>query len=180
MSAVRGGFTAARKIGSGKDNKSLSEYAIASGYSSALAVGDAVKLHTDGTIIKGVNSANNIGVLLGVEYTDANGQKNVTSYWPASQTATEIKAYVLDDPDATFHLKADAAVTSVIPGDLYALTLTAPSAVLKRSAQIAAVGAGTVAAGSSAVKVIQVVDSDNRVLEVVLSNHGFRDDGVST
>ncbi len=137
MVHLKGGFTPARKLGSGPDNKGVSPYKIASGYATALGVGDLVKLTTDGTLIKGANSAGNLGVLQSVEYTDSSGNIHIDKYWPASTTATAINCLVQDDPTATFLIKFDGPVPDAIcfPGSLWALNLTAPTAATGRSNQ---------------------------------------------
>lgn len=138
--APRKGANPARKKGSAPDNGGLSEYNIASGYATALAAGDIVQTTTDGTIIRAENNASSLGSLHGVEYVDADGNIRITKYWPASQTSTATpKALVLDDPDATFHMLADGPVTIVLPGDIYAVNLTAPDQSTGRSTQTVAV-----------------------------------------
>jgi hypothetical protein len=176
MVAPRLGLTPARKVGSAPDNKALTPYTIASGYGTALGAGEPVKL-SSGTIVRATNGADAIGVLYGVHYTDSQGQVKMEKYWPASTVATNIVALVLDDPFATFTAKSNAAVTSVVAGQIYAVTTTAPSAALGRSAILVDVTGGTVAAGSGMVKVVKVIDADERILEVVLVNHSLRDDG---
>jgi hypothetical protein len=177
MVAPRLGLVSARKVGSAPDNKGMNSYTIATGYATALAAGEPVKLHTDGTLIRGTNGADAIGVLQTVKYVDSQGNVKYTTYWPASTTATEIECLVIDDPNATFTAKANAAVTSVVPGEIYAVTTTAPDAALRRSAILVDVSGGTVAAGAGMVKVIKVISADDRILEVVLVNHSLRDDG---
>lgn len=173
--APKKGLNPARKVGSGPDNKGLSSYAIASGYSTLISTGDPVRLTTDGTIIKGTNAAGNIGVFAGVSYTNSLGEVKFSQFWPASTVATNIEALVIDDPFATFQAVADAAVGSVATGALYPLTLTAGTN--GQSNAVVNVSGGVVTIGSSAVKVIKVLDVDNRVLEVVLSSSALRDNG---
>lgn len=133
-SAPKTGLTPARKVGSAPDNKALSAYTIASGYATALGSGDPVKLHTDGTLVKATNGADAIGVFYGVTYTDSQGEIHITGYWPASQTATNIEALVLDDPNATFVVKGDGPIPLVQVGDIFAVDVTtAADAATKRS-----------------------------------------------
>lgn len=127
------GLKAARKVGSAPDNMGLTAYAIASGYATALGKGDPVKLTTDGTLIKATNGADAIGVLEGVNYVDSTGNVKFGKYWPASTVATQIEALVLDDPNRTFHVKAEGAIPLVQPGDIFALNLTAADAGTGRS-----------------------------------------------
>lgn len=128
------GLTPGRKVGSAPDNKALSEYSIASGYATALGLGDPVKLTTDGTIVRATNDSDDaIGVFMGVSYTDAEGTPQFKKMWTASTVATDIKALVVDDPMATFTAKAEGPIPLVQKGDIFALNLTAPDSTTGRS-----------------------------------------------
>ena len=133
--APRKGFNKARKVGSAPDGMGLTPYAIATGYATALGVGDPVQLTSDGTIIQAANNVGNLGVFQGVTYTDSAGDVHITKYWPASQAATNIEALVSDDPLATYHVKADGPIPAAVvyPGLMYAMNLTAPSSSTGRS-----------------------------------------------
>ncbi len=122
--APRTGLTKMRNVGSAPESAGLTEYTIASGYSTALGVGDPVKLTTDGSIIKATNGADAIGVFMGVSYINSSGEPKITKYWPASATGTDIKALVLDDPKATFTVKGDGPIPLVQVGDIFACDLT--------------------------------------------------------
>lgn len=128
------GLTPARTVGSGPDNQGLNSYAIASGYSTGLGLGDPVKLTTDGTIIKATNdTADSIGVFMGVKYTDANGDPQFKKNWVASTTGTDIEALVDDNPFRTFTAKAEGPIPLVQKGDIFALNLTDPDTNTGRS-----------------------------------------------
>lgn len=170
------GLTPYRMAGSAANTHGLTPYAIASGYSTAIGKGDPVKLHTDGTIIKATNGADAIGVFMGVRYVASDGSIQFKKMWTASTTGTDIEALVLDHPQATFLAKGSAAITNVIVGDIYALTLTAADAYTGVSGAVVDVST-TVAANAGLVKVVSKVDADTRALEVVLVNHSLRDDG---
>ena len=132
--APREGFNLARSVGSGPMNGGLTEYNIASAYGTALGVGDLVKL-TSGNVVVGANSAGNLGVLQGVQYTDSQGNIHITKYWPASTVAADAKALVMDHPLNTYHVKADGAIPPAVfyPGLMFALNLSAPDADTGRS-----------------------------------------------
>lgn len=150
--APRKGLVPARKVGSAPDNKALSPYAIASGYATSLALGDPVKIHTDGTIVKATNGADAIGVFHGVKYVDSAGNIKIEKAWVASTTATDIEALVLDDPMATFHVKGEGAIPLVQVGDIFALNLNAADTTIGRStvtAKVLAEVTGTVALPAS-------------------------------
>ena len=135
--APRLGLNPCKTVGSGPNNGGLTEYAIASGYGTALGVGDLVKLTTDGSVIQGTNAVNQLGVFAGCTYADSTGRLQIQKYWPASQTSTNPAptCLVMDYPEATFNAVCagtiDTALT--IPGALYALNLTAPNSSTGRS-----------------------------------------------
>ena len=136
--APRKGFNLARRVGSTSTCGGLNSYKIASGYTTALGVGDSVKFTTDGTIIKGANSAGNVGVLNAVKYVDSTGQIVFDKYWPASTVATDIEALVIDDPLQTYNVLANNSIpeTEVFQGQMYAMTLTAPDVKTGRSTML--------------------------------------------
>jgi hypothetical protein len=89
-------------------------YTIASGHTTAIYQGDMViplaagniDRHTAGT------STAIVGVFNGCFYTDPTTQKpTYRNYYPGSIAASDITAFVVDDPDAVFLIDADAAFT---------------------------------------------------------------------
>ena len=92
-------------------------YTIATGYATAIYKGQPVILNTNGTITAGTAAADILGVFAGCEYVDANGKPTVSNNWPASQTATNIKAYVWDDPLTEYSVQADGSVAQTAIGD---------------------------------------------------------------
>jgi hypothetical protein len=137
--APREGLNPARKVGSAPDNKALTEYDIASGYATALGTGDPVKL-SSGTIVVATNGADALGSFHGCFYIASDGRPAYQKYWPAAQTSTvQPTALVLDDPAATFHVKADGTVAQVKVGNIYAMNLTAPDSATGRSTMTAKV-----------------------------------------
>lgn len=86
-------------------------YTIASGLGTNIFAGDPVKLHTDGVIQLGtsggtragtVTTVKLLGIFAGVEYIDATGKPTVSNFWPSGTSATNIIAYVYDDPETLF------------------------------------------------------------------------------
>lgn len=99
---------------------STNEYTIASGYVANIFSGDPVQLVAGGTIeVCAAAGADAIGVFSGVTYVNASGEQVFSKYWPASTTATEIKALVFDDPFIIFAIQSDA--TGVALGDIGAM-----------------------------------------------------------
>lgn len=70
----------------------------------AIFYGDVVKLSSAGTLEKdvGTNAATPVGVFLGCSYTDATFGKTFRQYYPGGVSASDIVAYVQDDPDALY------------------------------------------------------------------------------
>ena len=63
-----------------------------------------------------------VGVFVGCTYTDPNLNIPVwKQYWPASTSATDAYAYVVDDPDVVMQIQADGAVAQSALGDNIAL-----------------------------------------------------------
>jgi hypothetical protein len=90
---------------------------IASAYATSIFNGDVVKLVADGTLEKdtGTTAATPVGVFLGCSYTDTDIGFIQRNYFPADTVASDIVAYVCDDPDAVFKV-AVVSGTTVIAG----------------------------------------------------------------
>ncbi len=131
--APRKGFNPARTAGSGPENGGLTAYTIATGYATAIGIGDPVKLETDGTLIQATNdTAAAIGVFNGCSYKNSLGEIRY-GYWPAAQAGTEIVALVRDLPQASYHVVADGPIPLAKQGDIFAMNLTAASSATGRS-----------------------------------------------
>ena len=94
-------------------------YTIASGYASAIFQGEMVEPLGTGNIQRhGPNTSDAVvGVFNGCFYTDPTTQKpTYSNYYPGGIAASDITAFIVDDPDAVFLMDADAAFTRA---DLY-------------------------------------------------------------
>lgn len=89
-------------------------YTVATGYAANIFMGDPVKLvdagtielaTSDGTRTGTVDGILCLGVMAGVEYTDSLGKPCVSNFWPTGTTATNIVAYVFDDPETLFDVQ---------------------------------------------------------------------------
>lgn len=89
-------------------------YTIGTGYATAIGYGDPVALNTDGTLNIGTAGSDVIGVFAGVQYTDATGKPTFSKNWPAGQVATNIIAYVYDDPDNVYEVQVGATGTGYV------------------------------------------------------------------
>lgn len=95
-------------------------YAIAAGYNTTLFKNQMVTLNTNGTVVTAAAAADFLGVLAGVEFTDASGKPNLQNYWPANQTlfpGSIAYAYVWDDPSIVFRAQANGPVVQAAIGD---------------------------------------------------------------
>ena len=86
-------------------------YTIASNYATAIYQGDMVEPLASGNIQKhGANTSDAVvGVFNGCFYTDPTTQKpTYSNFYPGSIVASDITAFIVDDPDAVFLMDADA------------------------------------------------------------------------
>lgn len=88
---------------------------IASGSATAIYFGDVVELNDGGTLSKEVGTAvaTPVGVFLGVSYTDATFGKTFRQYYPGAVTASDILAYVQDNPDALYKVAVVSSGTTI-------------------------------------------------------------------
>jgi hypothetical protein len=93
------------------------KYTIASGYAANIFKGSPVILNTNGTVVVGTAAADLLGVFAGCEYTDNTGKRNVSPFWPTGQVATDIVAYVYDDPDIVYEIQSNGSIPQAAVGD---------------------------------------------------------------
>jgi hypothetical protein len=93
---------------------------IASGSGTSIFYGDVVRLNTGGTLSKVSTTAtatDAVGIFLGCQFTNPSTKQLLQQqYYPASTVASDIQAFVLDDPDALFKVAVTAAGTSTMSG----------------------------------------------------------------
>ena len=79
------------------------QIAIASNYNTAIFAGDLVQVVTGGTLEKftGTTTGSPVGVFMGVQYVNAQGQTVQAQYYPGTSVSNAV-AYVVDDPVAAF------------------------------------------------------------------------------
>ena len=91
-------------------------YTIASGYAQNVFQGDPVKLVDTGVVQLGTSDGTRsgttdgillLGIFAGCQYIDALGVPTVSPYWPSGIAATEITAWVYDDPEILFAVQYD-------------------------------------------------------------------------
>ena len=107
------GLRAARQLDGSPYNGAQNRYRILKNYATALYQGDLVKTSLNGTIQRaGATDNPVVGVFNGVFYTDPTTSKPTwKNYYPASISANDIMAQVIDGPDVVFEINADATFT---------------------------------------------------------------------
>jgi len=134
---------------------------IASNYGTAIFYGDFVKTVAAGTIEKdtGTTSLTPVGVFMGCSYTDpTTKQPTYSQYYPASTVASDIKAYVLDDPYVLLKMQGDASLAQTAIGNNVSIVQTAGSTSIGRSKN--AVDSSTIVATTATLplRIIDFVD----------------------
>ena len=106
------GLRPSRMMGGAPYTGGQSRYRIASNLSGAIFQGDLVKQVTGGGIERAAASSTVpvVGVFNGCQYTDpTTGEQVFKNYYPGSIAASDIIAFVIDDPSVVFEVQADAA-----------------------------------------------------------------------
>ena len=111
---------------------------IASGYGTAIFYGDFVKLVAAGTVEKAAVTtavvAGTVGIFVGCSYTDpSTNQLTFNQQFPASTAASDIMAYVVDDPKLVFKMQGDEAIAQTGLGNNVSAVSTAGSTTIGRS-----------------------------------------------
>ena len=110
------GLKAIGKVGQNRDNQGLSEYDIAAS-ASAIYQNDPVEMAATGTITVAAATDTLLGSLNGVFFTDASTSKpTFANHLKGSNTATDIKGFVSDDPYERFEIQSDDATAAADVG----------------------------------------------------------------
>ena len=108
------------KVGQNRDNQGLSEYDI-SASASAIYFQDPVKMAATGAIVVAGAGGAILGSLGGIFFTDANTSKpTFANHLDASNTATDIKGFVSDDPYERFEIQSNNTGASNV-NDVFAV-----------------------------------------------------------
>ena len=159
-------------------------YTIASGYATAIYQGDLVQPTTAGNIERHTANTSDavVGVFNGCFYTDPTTSKpTYKNYYPGSISASDITAFVVDDPDAVFLIDADEAFTRANLFANYSVTNT--TGVTQTG--ISKVQLDVSATGTAATFVVQAIDisqdpdnsdtaTSNANILVRINNHFYR------
>jgi len=142
---------------------------IASGYAANIFYGDVVKLVSSGTLEKdtGTSTATPVGVFLGCSYTDPVFGKTFRQYYPTGTVATDIVAYVCDDPDALFKVAVVSSGTTIGTVDRTAVgnnaTLVQNAGNTKTGNSGVAISNSTATTNTLPVRIIDVVPETSPV-----------------
>ena len=104
------GLRPSRMMGGAPFSGGQSRYRIASGYSTKIFQGDLVKQVTGGGIERAAASSTVpvVGVFNGVQYTDpTTGEQVFANHYPGSISASDIIAFIVDDPNVVFEVQSD-------------------------------------------------------------------------
>ena len=173
-----------RPVKSSTSSQRQNRYRIASGYNTNIFQGDLVTVATNGTVVR-VAAGDNalcLGVFNGCQYTDPTTSETVFSnFYPASTNASDIIAFIIDDPDVVFEVQADAAFPIAdLFGNFDIVYTTAGSTATGISgAELKVADGGT--ATTLSIKAIDIsedpdnddVSSANTNVYVVIQNHVF-------
>ena len=90
---------------------------IASGSGTSIFVGDVVRLNTGGTLsrVSTTDSATDaVGIFMGCQFTNPTTKQLLQQqYYPASTVASDIVAYVCDDPDTYFKVAVLSGASTI-------------------------------------------------------------------
>ena len=106
------GMRPVRMVGGAPYTGGQSRYRIAANYGTAIFQGDMVAQVTGGTVEVHADGGTVpiVGVFNGCMYTDPTTSEQVFSnFYPASTNASDIIAFIIDDPMVVFEIQADAA-----------------------------------------------------------------------
>lgn len=138
------------------------KYTIASTYGTAIYKGDLVKVHTDGTLNIGDGTSAALGVFAGCEYVDTNGKPTESPYWPASTSATNIVAYVYDDPQTVYKVAVGANASDYVQASVgQQANINVAAGNANNGVSGSSITAALVAAGTAAqVRIIGAVNGE--------------------
>ena len=164
---------------SGNGYSRANVYTITSGLAENIFTGDAVIITSGGVITPHTaTEVNNIGVFAGVSYTAADGSYVYSQYWPSGTVATNIKAYVYDDPYTVFKVQSAGTIAQTNVGNCADLVAGAGSTT---TGQSGFESSGTMAAGTATVKILGLYETPdnafgaNAIIEVLINEHLLKD-----
>ena len=155
------------------------KYTLASGLAENIFTGDLCILINTGLLTPHTaTETNNIGVFAGCSYTASDGSYVYSQYWPTGTTATNIIAYIYDDPYIVYKVQSAGTTAQTNIGNCADVVAGAGSTTTGQSGfEIS----GTMAAGTATCKIIGLWESPdnafgtNAVMEVLINEHLLKD-----
>ena len=164
---------------SGNGYSRANKYTITSGLSENIFTGDLVIITADGVITPHTaGEVNNIGVFAGVSYTASDGSYVYAQYFPSGTTATNIIAYVYDDPYTVFKVQSAGTPAQTNIGNCADVVAGAGSTTTGQSGFEMS---GTMSNGTATCKILGVYDGPenalgaNAIMEVLINEHLLKD-----
>ena len=162
-SATPYGFRPVGLLGGGDWSNSFRHIKMTNSYGTSIFYGDVVKVVATGTVEKdsGTTTMTPVGIFVGCSYTDpGSSQPTYSQMWTASTSATDIMAYVVDDPNIVFQGQGDATLAQTALGNNVAVVQTAGSTSIGTSKN--AIDSSTVAATKTLpVRILGFIDGPN-------------------
>ena len=162
-SATPYGFRPVGLLGGGDWSNSIRHIKLTNSYGTSIFYGDVVKVVATGTVEKdsGTTTMTPVGIFVGCSYTDpSSSQPTYAQMWTASTSATDIMAYVVDDPNVVFQAQGDATIAQTGLGNNVAVVQTAGSTSIGTSKN--AIDADTIATTKTLpVRIIGFIDGPN-------------------
>jgi hypothetical protein len=155
------------------------KYTITSTLAENIFTGDLCIITADGVLTPHTaTEVNNIGVFAGVSYTASDGSYVYSQYWPTGTTATNIVAYIYDDPYTVFKCQSAGSPAQTNVGNCCDVVAGAGSTTTGQSGFELS---GTMAAGTASCKIMALYDAPdnafgaNAVMEVLINEHLLKD-----
>ena len=155
------------------------KYTITSGLAENIFTGDAVILTSDGVLnVAAATETNIVGVFAGVSYTASDGSYVYSQYWPSGTTASDIVAYVYDDPYTVFKVQSAGSPAQTNIGNCADIVVGSGSTNTGQSGMEIS---GTMAATAAQTKILALYDAPenafgaNAVMEVLINEHIWKD-----
>jgi hypothetical protein len=153
----------------------LTNTLFATGLAENIFKGDLCIITADGVITPhSATEVNNIGVFDGCSYTASDGSYIYSEYWPTGTTATNIVAYVYDDPYTVFRVQSAGTTAQTNIGNCADVVAGAGSTTTGQSGFELS---GTMAAGIATCKILALYDAPdnafgaNAIMEVTINEH---------
>ena len=155
------------------------KYTITSGLAENIFTGDLVIITADGVLTPHTaTEVNNIGVFAGVSYTASDGSYVYSQYWPSGTTATNIIAYVYDDPFTVYKVQSAGTPAQTNVGNCADVVAGAGSTTTGISGfEIS----GTMSNGTATCKILGLYEGPenafgtNAIMEVLINEHLLKD-----